>query len=140
MLAGGGARRPPRRRTPRTATPRRWADENIERELRAFVGDRRDFPTRAEFERAGRSDLRAAVRDFGGVAYWAQRVGLRLRPGQDRAPYGAQDAVLDTKAVIAAEGHLPNAKRVRELGYPRLSTYIGRCGGVARFLTKHRLG
>ena len=128
------------RRASRTSRPRRWADEVLEGELRNYVGEGQVFPTSLEFDRAGRSDLRSAVRDFGGAAYWAERLGLRLRPGQSRSPYEREDAIRDARAVLEAQLDLPNTTRLRQLGFPRLASYIVKRGGVARFLAEHDLG
>jgi len=56
--------------------PYRWRTEVIEAELRAFCAGRSEFPTLLEFDLDGRSDLRCAIVRSGGVAHWAQRVGL----------------------------------------------------------------
>jgi hypothetical protein len=53
-----------------------WTDEQIERELAAFLDGRDVWPTRREFEAAGRRTLLEAARRHGGVARWAKRFGL----------------------------------------------------------------
>lgn len=55
--------------------PRRWTDELIERELRAYLGDRPDWPRPAEFRAAGRGDLYTAASRSGGVARWRRMLG-----------------------------------------------------------------
>lgn len=50
--------------------PRRWTDESIERELLAYLGDRVDWPSPAEFRASGRGGLYAAASRNGGVARW----------------------------------------------------------------------
>lgn len=53
-----------------------WTEGRIERELRAFAGNRDALPLMAEFNAAGLARLWAAMRSHGGVAYWCQRIGL----------------------------------------------------------------
>jgi hypothetical protein len=137
LAASDGERRTPRRRPSRSKAPWRWTDEELERELREFLAGRDSMPTRPEFEQQGRNDLRAAMSDFGGIAYWAHRLGVSLRPGQEREAYLVEDALRDARAVYEQEGLLPNTKRLRALGFNRLASFIEREGGVARFAAKH---
>lgn len=114
----------------------RWHDaEELRRELERFCAGRVTFPTSREFNAARRSDLRRAVGDFGGSAYWAHELGLRVI--KDRSPYELVDAVSDARQVIAEQGGLPNAKRLVKLGYPRLAQVVRRAGGAAAFADAH---
>jgi hypothetical protein len=116
----------------------RWTDEALEAELRAFVSGRVGFPTMQEFVAAGRTDLRDAVKNYGGTVLWAQRLGLALRHGQDRSPYGAAEAIADAQRIIAKRGRLPNVKALRSSGHPRLATFIDhQCGSVRRFVSDY---
>jgi hypothetical protein len=54
--------------------------------LEAFAVGRDDFPTTAELNAAGRSDLRRAIADYGGAEYWAGELGLVLHPSQRSIP------------------------------------------------------
>ena len=61
----------------RRGSRRVWDDARIEAELRRFLGDRDDWPTKAEFERAGLDSLRSAIyRHGGGTRRWARRLGV----------------------------------------------------------------
>ncbi len=60
---------------------RLWRKERVERELVAFVGERTTFPVQAEFELAGRSDLRYAAMRHGGIVYWCKQLGLKRSAG-----------------------------------------------------------
>ena len=69
----------------RRGSRRVWDDARIEAELRRFLGDRDDWPTTAEFERAGLDSLRSAIyRHGGGTRRWARRLGVR-RPRHGRS-------------------------------------------------------
>src|SRR4051794_3119659 len=54
----------------------RWTDEQLEAQLRVFTAGMAEFPPLNELTAAGRGDLRSAVTDHGGVAYWAERIEL----------------------------------------------------------------
>jgi hypothetical protein len=131
----------PRSRPPakKRRAPQKWSDEAIESELRKLVSDLGGrFPTRVDFESRGLHGLRRAVARKGGRA-WAEKLGLELSPGQDRAPYGIEEARRDIGAVVAEVGRLPGPDTVRQLGHPRLATLIARSGGTARFCAVNRI-
>ena len=58
------------------ASQRRWTPDRIRRELRMFCSDRSAWPTASEFKTAGRGDLYVAASRYGGVAHWANELGL----------------------------------------------------------------
>ncbi|MHB1835323.1 MAG: recombinase zinc ribbon domain-containing protein [Solirubrobacteraceae bacterium] len=64
----------------RMALPRaggtNWGDEKIMDELRLLCAGRETFPTRVEFKEAGCLPLYLRISRRGGVAHWAQRLGL----------------------------------------------------------------
>ncbi|MGD0452153.1 MAG: Fic family protein [Solirubrobacteraceae bacterium] len=60
----------------RRGRPRRWTPERIQDELEVFCAGRSVWPSVAEFKTAGRTALYLAVTRYGGVAHWAERVGL----------------------------------------------------------------
>ena len=64
----------PSRRRPRTE---REIRDDLEAELREFLGDASIWPTYGEFTELGRRGLRQRVGRHGGARYWARRLGLR---------------------------------------------------------------
>lgn len=92
------------------------------------------MPTTRELNRRGRGDLRHAITRSGGTHAWAERLGLEIRPGQDRTAYGPHDARADAREVIRALGLLPHAAAARKLGYGQLATFMEYAGGKASFL------
>jgi len=58
------------------ASQRRWTPDRIRRELGTFCADRSTWPTAREFKTAGRTDLYVAASRYGGVAHWANELGL----------------------------------------------------------------
>ena len=55
---------------------RRWTDELIERELRAFCAQHDGWPGWQEFERGGRIGLYRAASRHGGIERWKRALGL----------------------------------------------------------------
>jgi Fic family protein len=64
-----------RRSDDRRGRPRSWTPERIQAELEAFCAGRSEWPSVAEFRTAGQTALYLAVNRYGGVDYWAERVG-----------------------------------------------------------------
>jgi len=123
----------PRRRRGRPPIPDDW----IEPELRRVCQGRERFPTAAELERLGHTRLRYALRRRG-VIYWAERIGLPLGRGQDRArPFTEADALAEVQAIVAAQGSVPHPDVLRKAGHPRLASYLEKRGGVRAFCAKH---
>lgn len=60
---------------PTRGRPVKWSETVIERELRAFVGVRADWPTPDEFRAAGHGGLYAAASRTGGIARWRALLG-----------------------------------------------------------------
>ncbi len=130
---------------PANRPPWRWTDERIRAELLQFLEQRRletgreNWPTAVEFEARGAQRLRRVLRDHGGVTFWADQVGVPLRPGQDRSRYSDEKAAAELRALIERLGRVPGANKIRQLGYPRLASRIQhRCAGnVKRFCAQH---
>ena len=65
------------RRDERSGSRRVWTDDRIEAELRDFLRNRPEWPSRHEFLAGGRSRLLGAVYNRGGPNRWARRLGVR---------------------------------------------------------------
>lgn len=59
----------------RRGPKRSWTDARIERELRAFVEGRTEWPRPEEFRSAGQGPLYAAASRAGGIARWRRLIG-----------------------------------------------------------------
>jgi Fic family protein len=66
----------PDHRTGRRGRKRKWKDQVIERELKAFLKGRSAWPPREEFQAAGRGDLYSAASRAGGISRWRRIFGL----------------------------------------------------------------
>jgi hypothetical protein len=121
----------------------RWSDAELRVALGALVGRLgiEVFPTQREFFAAGEQRLWAAITRRGGSQRWSDELGLALRSQQDRRPYSERAAIADARRVLAQTGakHLPNAMRLRELGYSKLATRVTETGGARRFEVTHHL-
>ncbi|HET7416345.1 MAG TPA: Fic family protein, partial [Solirubrobacterales bacterium] len=60
----------------RRGRPVKWTDGKIERELRAFVAGRANWPSPEEFRSEGMGPLYAAASKHGGVGRWRRIVGM----------------------------------------------------------------
>ena len=63
-------------RASRPGRPTKWTESAIERELRAFLNGRSEWPSPREFRAAGKGPLYAAATKAGGVARWRRLLGL----------------------------------------------------------------
>ena len=62
--------------SPAAGATRRWTEERIRSELGEFCAGRTFWPTEREFAEAGKRALYSAASRNGGVASWAQQLGL----------------------------------------------------------------
>jgi len=123
---GRGANDAGRGGSPRRGRTRKWTDARIRRELeellRKWPGPY--FPTGPQLTALGRSQLRWAIEQYGGLGHWAREVRMPLGPRQDRTPYGLREAELDALEVIERLGVLPGFDRLKKVGKVRLGSYL----------------
>jgi len=140
------ARRLPSRTAGRESQ-RIWSDALIRSELELYLevrvpepGREHYFPTSKELAAVGLDNLRGAIRDHGGAAYWAAQLDCELDPRQERTPYSEADALAEARVVVAALGYLPGSNQIRrDFGLHRLASLLRRNGGAKVFAEKHRL-
>jgi hypothetical protein len=118
-------------------TKRTWTDGELEEALRAFIGDRPDWPTREEFIRAGEKRLVHAVGRAGGLSVWARRLDKKFVGSRDHSPYTLDAALREAAEVIATRGDLPGVHTLAALGYGRLAWAVQRSGGAEKFRAEH---
>ena len=85
---GGGAHWARVLRVP-APQPARWTDELIEAELRRVCAGSTQWPSRAEFERAGATGVLRAVYRGHGSRWWANRLGLSTESLRARRSKGS---------------------------------------------------
>lgn len=108
------------------AQARRSARERQIRELEEFCAGREYFPAHNDWIAAGRQDLQNFVHRNGGVREWSARLGLPLRPAQDRRVYDLDRALADGRKMIAKYGDIPGSDRLRGEGLNKLYLFIRR--------------
>lgn len=124
----------------RRGRPRRWTPERIEAELRAVANGRGVMPSARELDRLGRQDLRSAIVSYGGVRYWADRLGLQMRPRQ-LGPINIAEEALERQArtLIEELGYLPGANKLRQLGHRELALAVLHAGGARAYCEREGL-
>lgn len=84
-----------------------WSKERVERELLAFLGERKVLPTREEFKAAGEGALYAALAAHGGKEHWLARLGVARSSGP-------LDRRSSRTRRIPAPGQAPDAEKTTE--------------------------
>jgi hypothetical protein len=111
--------------------------ERIEVELRRFVGDREDWPTKGEFRRAGLDSLLNAIyRHGGGTAHWADRLGLRRRPDDGHGPphgrYWTDERIeAELRAFTDGARSWPGSRAFQRAGQSKLYRAASLYGGIS---------
>ncbi len=88
---------------------------------------------------AGRSDLRHAIAETGGVRFWAREMGLQLGPHQLGEAAREADLVGDARRVIAELGYLPGANKLRQLEMRDLAIAVLGAGGSRAYCRRNGL-
>lgn len=120
----------------RAGIRRGWTDDRIEAELKRFVGRRRRWPAKGEFETAGYGQLPQAAYHWHGAAYWAQQLGLDYTPPRSRArPRRWTTASIRTGLIefCGDRDAWPTEREFAEAGLRPLYVAASRNGGVARW-------
>jgi DNA invertase Pin-like site-specific DNA recombinase len=105
---------------PREPLPHRlgaWSNERIRRELTHFLAGRSDWPTKYEFDAAGKVTLRRALDGFGGQERWAGEFGLQI-PRQRRRLHSWTDEQIETelRRFTAGTERWPTRREFEEAG------------------------
>jgi hypothetical protein len=132
---------------PEKTGPRRSSLEALASEIRdlAVLHGWTTFPTTEQLRAVRRSGLIRRINQAGGVKAVAEMTGLALTTPQvqsaigERRKYSDREAVADARAVIAEEGFLFGANKLRQLGYPQLAYRVLQAGGATAFCRKHGL-
>jgi len=110
----------------------RWTEDRVRAELSEFLRERGCWPTRVEFEAAGRKPLRDAVRRLGGPARWAAEFGLplqSLRSGSIRA-WTQERIEVELRQVLDGRGTWPTLLEFKARGPAGLASAIAHGGGA----------
>jgi hypothetical protein len=108
-----------------------WTDEHIRRELETFLAGRDEWPTRKEFEAAGRKPLRDAVGRTGGPQRWADELSLPLtnRRAGSRRVWTRELVEAELRAFLESRDEWPPKSEFQKAGLASLLTASYRYGG-----------
>jgi len=137
---------------------RHWTDEAIRRTLAEFFGDREDWPSQPEFDKAGLHALREALRHYGGPERWAKEMGVVLPAGlaystaRPRAPAKATDKpprkwplwdeqriARELKAFLHGQTEWPRHREFVQAGHKQLYQAVLRNGGTDKWARRMRV-
>jgi hypothetical protein len=123
----------------RRGSRRVWTDERIEEELRRLIGPDGRWPSTAEFRRAGKTTLQAAVYAHGGPDYWGARVGAGppARRNTNRPVLWDEQRIgRELREVWAEHGGWPRFAEFEAMGKGKLYRAASRNGGVEHWKRK----
>jgi DNA invertase Pin-like site-specific DNA recombinase len=112
--------------------PPRWSPRRIEAELVGWRGTEDRWPTYVEFLQGGRARLHHQVLGYGGVNYWARRLGWRLPA---RTTRWDEEAIADGLRPILAGGRTmwPSRREFEAMGLEGLRRAVIRHGGITHW-------
>jgi hypothetical protein len=110
----------------------RWTEERVRADLEEFLRGWKYWPSRLEFEAAGRKPLRDAVRRLGGPGRWAAEFGLPLRDlksGSKRA-WTRERIEMELRRVLARRDTWPTRRELERASPFSLSSAVAHNGGT----------
>jgi DNA invertase Pin-like site-specific DNA recombinase len=113
-----------------------WSDDRIRRELKQFLVGRSDWPTKYEFDAAGKVTLRRVLDGFGGQERWAGEFGVRI-PRQRRRLHSWTEEQIEAELrrfTVGAE-RWPTRREFEEAGLRSLYNAV-MCRGARQPLAK----
>lgn len=112
-----------------------WTEERIRVDLEAFLAGRDLWPSRIEFEAAGRKRLRDAVARTGGPPRWAAEFGLALRDERRGSRRVWTDGRIEAelRELLDGDGRWPKVVEFREAGKAALLAAVYAHGGPGRW-------
>jgi hypothetical protein len=113
-----------------------WSDDRIRHELKQFLAGRSDWPTKQEFDAAGKVTLRRVLDGFGGQERWAGEFGLQI-PRQRRRLHSWTDEQIEAelRRFTAGTRRWPTRREFEEAGLRSLYNAI-MCRGARKPLAK----
>jgi site-specific DNA recombinase len=119
--------------------PARWSPRRIEAELRSWRDEAEEWPTYVEFLTEGRARLHHQVLGYGGVCYWARRLGWSLPP---RTTRWDEETIRDGLRPILAGGRKvwPSKREFEAIGLGGLRRAVILQGGIEHWAAELGLG
>jgi hypothetical protein len=112
---------------------RRWTEERVRADLVEFLYERESWPSRVEFEEAGRKPLRDAIGRLGGPERWAAEFGLPLRNLKAGSKLVWTDERIEAELRLVLEGRetWPGARELEQVGSYGLAGAVAHGRGTA---------
>jgi DNA invertase Pin-like site-specific DNA recombinase len=111
--------------------PDRWSPRKIETELRSWRGSAEDWPNYVEFLTRGHARLHHQVLGYGGVCYWAKRLGWSLPP---RTTRWDEETIRDgLRPIVAGREKWPSKREFEAMGLGGLRRAVVLSGGIERW-------
>jgi DNA invertase Pin-like site-specific DNA recombinase len=107
---------------------RRCSPRRIEADLRSWRGEIEEWPSYVEFLAQGRARLHLQVLGYGGVAYWARRLGWGLPSRTTR--WDSETIADGLRPIIAGREVWPTKREFDAIGLGGLRRAVIRQGGV----------
>lgn len=111
----------------------RWTEERVRAELEEFLRGWDYWPSRLEFEAAGRKPLRDAIRRLGGPERWAAELGLPLRDLKSGSKRAWTDERIEAELHKALDGRdsWPGRRELERIGPFGLASAVAHGRGTA---------
>jgi DNA invertase Pin-like site-specific DNA recombinase len=113
----------------RLRLPKRWSPERLQAELRAFLGERTEWPQYPAFARAGCARLHLQMMLWGGPYFWARRLGLRLAPRS--VVWNELRMIGALRALLHGRKQWPAKRDFNQAGLASLYDALAHRGGLA---------
>jgi hypothetical protein len=113
----------------------RWTEERVRSDLQGFLRGRDVWPSRLEFERAGKKPLRDAVLRTGGPRRWAREFRLPVpnqRSGSTRI-WTDERIERDLRRFLRGRSEWPTGSEFKAAGLGSLATAVYIYGGAERW-------
>jgi DNA invertase Pin-like site-specific DNA recombinase len=115
----------------RLRAPRVLSERRVERELKAWRGEETACPSYEEFLRAGRLRLYGQILAWGGIGFWARRMGWSDVP---RVTVWSDEAIAaGLRPILRGRDVWPAKTEFRELGLAGLRRAVIRHGGITQW-------
>jgi hypothetical protein len=110
-----------------------WTEERVRADLEEFLHGWTHWPSRLEFEAAGRKLLRDAIRRLGGPERWAAEFGLPLQNLKSGSKLAWTDERIqaELRSVVDGRDTWPTRREFEQLGSFGLAAAVYHRGGTA---------
>lgn len=109
-----------------------WSEKMIINELRHIIDETKEFPTFTYLLNIGKSDLTAAIKDYGGFRKFANLLGFEPKTLE----FSETRVMSDLESIKEILGHFPCDRELQEMKRSDLASCIKSHGGYGYFKEK----